>query len=296
MRVGILGNDGSWYVQQLCTAAAARGHQAFPLQFPRMRAELRTGGVALLIDELNLATLDVLIVRTMPPGSLEQVVARMDLLGGLADLGVRIVNSPKALECAVDKYLTSQKLAMAGIPVPDTVVCEDSETALEAFHRLGGDVVVKPLFGAEGRGILRVSHPELALRTFRTLERLNASIYLQRFITGNSEDIRILLLGDHPVASMKRQAAPGDFRANAAQNGTARPWLPTDQELDLAVRAARVTGCEFAGVDLMFDADGQASVIEVNAVPGWRALQKTCAVNVPERLCQWLEEGRLTRD
>lgn len=289
MRIGVLGNDGSWYVDQLCAAAWGRGHDAQALQFPDMTARIMSGQTSLSIGELDLATLDVLLVRTMPPGSLEQVVARMDFLAGAAELGVRVLNPPKAMECAVDKYLTTQKLALSGLPVPDTIVCESCDAALDAFARLGNDVVVKPIFGAEGRGILRIDQFELALRTFRTLERLNAAIYLQRFNRGPAEDIRILLLDGQLVASMKRMPAAGDFRANAAQQGTSIPWQPTSEELDLARRASLVTGCIFSGVDLMYDQRGRPLVIEVNAVPGWRAIQKTCGVDVPQQLLDWLE-------
>ena len=289
MRIGILGNENSWYVDQLCRAAKERRHEAFALQFPDFRSTIRNNSLTLSIGDLDLGSLDALIVRTMPPGSLEQVVSRMDFLAGVESLGVRVINSPKAMECAVDKYLTSQRLALADIPVPDTCVCETADQALEAFEALGGDVVVKPLFGAEGRGILRVDHPELALRTFRTLERLNATIYLQRFLAGPAEDIRILLLDGKLVASMKRSAATGDFRANAAQQGTSVPWQPTAEEFDLARRAADETATTFAGVDLMYDSNGRAVVIEVNAVPGWRAIQKTCACDVPSIVLNWIE-------
>lgn len=130
------------------------------LLFNQFVAKVQTGRVDFSCGDRDLRNLDVVLVRTMPPGSLEQVVARMDMLAGLEACGVRVINSPRALECAVDKYLTTQRLALAGIPVPATIVCENSDTALEAFERLGRDVVVKPLFGAEGRGIMRVSDPE----------------------------------------------------------------------------------------------------------------------------------------
>ena len=96
----------------------------------------------------------------MPPGSLEQVVFRMDVLNRLQARGVTVLNSPRALEMCVDKYLASACLETAGLPVPPTIVCQDAETALEAFEQLGGDVVVKPLFGSEGRGMVRVSDPD----------------------------------------------------------------------------------------------------------------------------------------
>ncbi len=290
MRIGVLGNEGSWYVDQLCAAASKRGHEAISLRFAEVTASITNGITRLKIGEHEADTFDALLVRTMPPGSLEQVVLRMDLLSALAALGVRVINSPKSIECAVDKYLTTQKLAFADLPVPDTIVCENTDTAMNAFEALGRDTVVKPIFGAEGRGILRVDHPEMALRTFRTLERLNATIYLQKFLKGPLEDIRILLLDGKPMASMKRRPAKGDFRANAAQQGHSEPWQPTEQELHLARQAAEVTGCVFAGIDLMYDEGGNAVIIEVNAVPGWRKIRKTCNVDVPTLLLEWLEQ------
>ncbi|MEZ6130336.1 MAG: RimK family alpha-L-glutamate ligase [Planctomycetaceae bacterium] len=289
MRIGVLGNDGSWYVEQLQHAGQERSHTVIPLRFPEICVRILGGRTRLTIGETDISTLDALIVRTMPPGSLEQVVLRMDFLSAAEQLGVRIVNSPRAIECAVDKYLTTQKLAVAGLPVPDTIVCEDSDAAMQAFETLGRDVVVKPVFGAEGRGILRVDHPEMALRTFRTLERLNTTLYVQRFLKGPLEDIRILLLDGKPVASMKRRPADGDFRANAAQNGITTPWAPTDEELHLAIRAADVSGCVFSGIDLMYNEHAEPMIIEVNAVPGWRRIQQTCCVDVPQTLLHWLE-------
>ena len=291
MRIGVFGNHDSWYVNELCRVGTARGHVMQPLLFDQFAARVQTGRVDFACGDLDLRSLDVLLVRTMPPGSLEQVVARMDMLAGLESCGVRVINSPRALECAVDKYLTTQRLALAGIPVPATIVCENSDTALEAFETLGRDVVVKPLFGAEGRGIIRVSDPELALRAFRTLERLGAVLYLQRFVAGPGFDIRVLLLDDQLVGSMKRIPKPGDFRANISQQGTGVVHVPTERELELARQAAHIPGSLFAGVDLMYNADHEPLVIEVNAVPGWRGLQRTCDIDVPARLFEWIEDG-----
>ena len=136
---------------------------------------------------------------------------------------------------------------------------------------------------------MRVSDPELALRAFRTLERLGAVLYLQRFVAGPGFDLRILLLDGQLVGAMKRIPKPGDFRANISQQGTGVIHEPTERELDLARQAAAVTGSLFAGVDLMYNSDGEPLLIEVNAVPGWKGLQRTCGIDVPSRLFDWIE-------
>ena len=88
---------------------------------------------------------------------------------------------------------------------------------------------------------------------------------------------------------MKRIPKDGDFRANISQQGTGIPHVPTDRELEMAQQAASIAGTLFAGVDLMYNSESQPLLIEVNAVPGWRGLQRACGIDVPTRLFEWIE-------
>jgi ribosomal protein S6--L-glutamate ligase len=238
--------------------------------------------------DANLVQLDAIIVRTMPPGSLEQVVYRMDALARLETAGVTVLNTAKAIECAVDKYLATCRLEAAGLPVPPTVACEKSEDSLAAFADLGGDVVVKPIFGSEGRGIVRVSDPDLALRTFRTLERLNAVLYIQRYIPHEGCDVRVMILDGRVIGAMRR-CSPDDFRTNVSRSAATVPHEPTDTEAEWALRGARSVGARFAGVDILYDRSGAGYVIEVNAVPGWRAFARTTKQDVAAQVIASLE-------
>lgn len=238
----------------------------------------------------GLKDFDAVIVRTMPPGSLEQVVFRMNLLAQWELRGVQVLNPARSVECAVDKYLTTARLQSAGLPVPRTVVCETAESALAAFAALGGDVVVKPLFGAEGRGILRVSDPDLALRVFRTLERIQAVLYLQEFIDHPGFDVRVMVLDGQVIGGMRRRN-PGDFRTNVSRQAVAEPIELTEQQRDWAIRAADAVGTRIAGVDLLSSRAGAGYVIEVNGVPGWQAFQRVTGVPVAERVIASLERG-----
>src|SRR6266481_1359877 len=175
MRIAILSAGNGWHVRDVVRAARELGHEAVPVDFRRVAASVNAA-------VHSLSGFDDVLVRTMPPGSLEQVIFRMDVLQRLQAEGVPVLNPPRALEICVDKYLASARLAAAGLRVPPTIVCQDAEAALEAFTTLGGDVVVKPLFGSEGRGMVRVSDHDLAWRTFRTLERTQSVHYLQQFV------------------------------------------------------------------------------------------------------------------
>ena len=289
MQIAILGNTGSWYVADLERAAARFGHSCTRIDYERLTARVVGQRTVIRHDELDLHDCDAVLVRTMPPGSLEQVVFRMDALIALEAAGVPVVNAPRAIECAVDKYLCTARLAAAQLPVPATYTCESAETALEAFEELGGDVVVKPLFGAEGRGILRVSDPDLALRAFRTLERIKAVIYLQRFVPHAGFDVRVLVLDGAPLGAIERHCAE-DFRTNVSRSAVPTAHDLTAEEADLAIRASAAVGARIAGVDLLYDGDGLCRVLEVNAVPGWRAFRKVTGIDVAERLIISIQE------
>lgn len=282
MRCAILAGGDGWHVRDLRRAAALLGDDAVAIDFRRVSA-----GVAGGADVL--AGYDAVLVRTMPPGSLEQVVFRMDVLHRLQARGVAVLNPPKAVEVCVDKYLATSLLEAAGLRVPPTIVCQHADAALEAFTQLGGDVVVKPLFGSEGRGMVRVSDPDLAWRTFRTLERTQCVLYLQKFIAHPGWDLRAFVISNRVVAAMRRHAR-GGWRTNVAQGGAAEPVRLSREEEDLALRAARAVGCPVAGVDLLPGPGGELYALEVNAVPGWRALAPVTGVDIPLEMLRFLND------
>ncbi|HEX5444330.1 MAG TPA: RimK family alpha-L-glutamate ligase, partial [Pirellulales bacterium] len=220
-------------------------------------------------------------------GSLEQVVFRMDLLARLEASGVRVVNPPKAIEAAVDKYLASARLAAAGLKIPRTIACQTADEAMACFAELGGDVVLKPLFGAEGRGITRLVDEALALRAFKMLEQLGAVLYLQEFIAHGGCDFRLLVIGDRVLGMTRRN--PLDWRTNISRGATAEPLEVTPELAEMAHRAADAVGAPVAGVDLLPGRDGQLYAIEVNAVPGWKALARAHGIDVARLVLDYVE-------
>jgi RimK family alpha-L-glutamate ligase len=289
MRIAILSNGAGWHVRDLMRAAAELGHGAEPVDFRRVSASIPDASTSTTLNETSLSSYDAVIVRTMPPGSLEQVVFRMDVLRRVASPGRRVRNSPFALEPCIDKYLTSERLDSVCIATPPTIVCQDAESAIAAFHQLGGDVVVKPLFGSEGRGMVRVTDIEIAWRTFRTLERLQSVLYVQQFIAHPGWDLRVFILGGRVIAAMRRFARD-DWRTNVAQGGRAESATLTREEEILALSAARAVDVDVAGVDLLPDSKGGYYVLEVNAVPGWRALGPATGVDVAREIVRFLEK------
>ena len=136
MKIAVLSGGTGWHVQDVIRAATDQGHAASPVDFRIVCADVQTG-------HDSLAGFDAVIVRTMPAGSLEQIIFRMDALQLALSRGQPILNPPRALETCVDKFLTDLRLRNAGLPVPRGFVCQTWQEAMTAFDRLGGDVVVK---------------------------------------------------------------------------------------------------------------------------------------------------------
>ncbi len=245
------------------------------------------GNVAVRSREESLDACDAVIVRGIPRGSLEQVIFRVDALHALEARGVRCVNGPRAIERTVDKFLASALLARAGVPTPRTIACERPEDALEAFAELGGDVIVKPLFGSMGAGMTRVDDADVAYRVFHALELERAVYYLQEALPHDGRDLRALVVGGRVLAAIERVGS--GWRANLARGARAQAAELSAEQARLCLEAAEVLGADYAGVDLLRAADGREYVLELNGIPGWQGLQKATGADVAAALVAHVE-------
>jgi RimK family alpha-L-glutamate ligase len=276
LKVAILGSSGGWHAKQLTDALAAHGHEARLVPVTRMVAEV-DGDVSVR----SLDGCDAVIVRGIPRGSLEQVIFRVDALHALAERGVVCVNAPRAIERTIDKFLASALLARAGVPTPRTIVCERAEDAHAAFEELGGDAIVKPLFGAMGTGMTRVSDADVAYRVFHALALERAVYYLQEPLPAG-RDLRAFVVGGRVLAAIERVGSA--WRKNVARGAEARATELTAEQERRCRDAAAALGADYAGVDLLGD-----HVLELNGIPGWHGLQKATGADVAAALVAHVE-------
>jgi RimK family alpha-L-glutamate ligase len=279
----VLGASGSWHSRGLIGALAARGHEVLAIPATRLESKVdeRRDGHVLGPEGAVLDALDLVVIRGLPRGSLEQVIFRMDALHVLAEHGVRCVNTPRAIERTVDKSWAGAILARAGVPTPPTIVCEHYSDAMRAFEQLGGDIVVKPLFGAMGNGIVRIEDRDVAHRVFRALELERTVYYLQRTIApAGRRNLRVLVVAGEVAGAMER--VTDSWRANVARGARPRAVVLGEEERAVALAAAAAVGADVAGVDLLVCPDGAVVVLEVNGIPGWQALQSVCSRDLTE--------------
>jgi RimK family alpha-L-glutamate ligase len=232
---------------------------------------------------------DAVLARIIPSGSLEQTIYRVDALHWIERRGVPVLNPARAIERSVDKFYTTALLQEAGLPTPETVVCESAADAMSAVLAMG-DVVIKPIFGSMGHGIVRVNDPDVAFRAVRALEQLRTVFYVQRAVDHGGKDVRVFVVGGRVVGAIERQAPEGHWRTNVSLGGAARPLdLPLAWER-LALDAAAAIGADYAGVDLLPSRDGAIFVLEVNGIPGWRGLKQATGIDVAASIVDHLAE------
>jgi RimK family alpha-L-glutamate ligase len=241
------------------------------------------------IDGFGNTLPDAVVVRTMSGGTFEAVTLRLGVLHALRELGVTVWNDARAIERCVDKSMTSFLLARAGIPTPSTWAMESYEQAYAIVERetAEGPLVLKPLFGSQGRGLKLVHKPE----DLPTIEETPGRVYyLQRFIgvkrRGGYHDFRILVVQGRIVAAMRRHST--HWVTNVKRGGRPVAVVINEEMKTLALQSAMAVGANFVGVDIVYGTDDRPAVLEVNSMPAWSGLQKVAAVNIASVLADAL--------
>jgi len=274
-RIALMSDGADWHSRSLVRAFATAGARARLVNLSACGIDTAAGGLDL--PGFAAARPDAVLVRTVPGGSFEAVTLRLGILHALDAIGVPVWNNARAIERCVDKSMTSFLLARAGIPTPPTWAVQSMPQAAAIVEREGAPLVLKPLFGSQGRG----------LRLIRNATDLPASAemagvyYLQRYVGVERQgfhDFRVLVVRGRVVATMMRHAS--QWITNVKRGGKPVSAVADATMKDLAIAAAAAVGADFAGVDIIHDAAGRALVLEVNSMPAWSGLQRTTSINV----------------
>ncbi|HVZ03698.1 RimK family alpha-L-glutamate ligase [Hyphomicrobium sp.] len=220
---------------------------------------------------------DGVFVRSISAGTLEQITFRLGLLHALRESGVRVWNDARAIERCVDKSQTTFLLHKNGIPTPRTRVCETLQHAQEYTDGLDRPLVMKPLFGSQGKGIGMIS----SASELPAAETVDEMYYMQDYVApkdGIFEDWRVLATRHRVIAAMIRRGT--SWVTNIHQGGKAKAHLPDDEMIAVSMAAMRAVDADYAGIDLIRAADGKLQVLEVNSNPAWRGLQGVADVNI----------------
>lgn len=292
LRVAIFTDEVGWHTRQLQAALRERGAEGRCLDLADCHIDTGASPHGLVLPGFGRELPDAALVRGIAAGSFEQVTKRLALLHALRELGVPVYNDARAIERSVDKGHTSLLLKAAGLPTPPTWVLESPEQAQRVVLResaAGHAVVLKPLFGSQGRGLLllgRVAGRHVPLPALKA--PYNGLAYLQRWVpplVQPGHDWRVLVVGGRALAAMRRVSAHWVHNMAQGAQAVAQP-LHTGEGpalARLAEASAQALRMDYAGVDIIPSASG-LQVLEVNGVAAWQGLQRATKVAVASAL------------
>jgi len=278
LRIVILSRKRSLYTtRRLVQAAKQRGHRPRVLDTLRCTLTLERGAPGLLYDGEPVGRIDVVIPRigaSITPYGLA-VVNQLDMMG------VPVLNNSVPIARSRDKLRCLQLLARFGLDIPRTVMTNQKGEVPMALRRIGGlPAILKLIRGTQGIGVM-IAHTQAEIEgILDTMSDLGQEILLQEFIReSRGRDLRVLVVGDHAVAAIRRTAKAGEFRSNLHRGGEGKPVKIPAGYAEVALQATRVMGLELAGVDLLETKQGP-KVMEVNSSPGFEGLERATKLDV----------------
>ena len=290
LRIGVLANNPKLYSnQRIMEAGEERGHS---MQFINIKQcymkldpknpEVHTRGGK------TLNQLDAIIPRIRPSITFYGCA----LVRQFENIGVFSLNSSSSIAQSRDKLFSLQMLQNNQLQIPTTGFANSPSDTDDLIEMVGGaPLIVKLLEGAQGRGVVLAETRKAAESVINAFKSLQANLLVQEFVKeADGKDIRCFVVNGKVIASIQRQAPPGEFRANVHLGGKASTVKITAEEKKLAIQAAKVLGLKVAGVDIIRSSKGPL-LLEVNSSPGLEGIENVTGKDVAGAMIVGVEKA-----
>jgi len=281
--------------RKLKSACEARGFPFFPILIPGSAyvSDIDQDSPNIIIRDVKTKeTVElepdntVVIIR----GSVIHDQSISSFLTYLESKGVFVINSKDAIALCANKYNTTVKLKIGGVPVPRTSLINNIREVDESLEKIGGQfpVILKTLRGSAGIGVSKIDSKESLIGVLQSLWKHRAQLLIQEFLDC-AFDVRTIVLDGQIISVMKRNKIDGDFRSNFSLGGNVEPYNLCEEEKRIILDSAKLCGAFFCGVDHMV-VNGKPYIIEVNVSPGSKGMQKATGINVIESLMNYISD------
>jgi ribosomal protein S6--L-glutamate ligase len=289
MRIALLANDPKLFSnKRIMESGEERGHEMLfanirhcYMKLDAVTPEVHYRGGRKLDD------LDAVITRIRPSATFYGcAIARQ-----FESMGVYTINSSKSITQSRDKLYALQLLIHNGLDIPITGFANSPMDTNDLIDMVGGaPLIVKLLEGSQGRGVVLAETRKAAESVINAFKALRANLLVQQFVKeAQGKDLRCFVIDGKVVATIEREAAPGEFRANLHQGGKARVVRITKDERQLAVKAAKTLGLSVAGVDIIRSMSGPL-LLEVNSSPGLEGIQTATGKDIAGMMISSIEK------
>ncbi len=289
MKIGILSRNPKIYsTHRLVKAALARGHVVQVINPLRCFMNITSSKPMIHYREKTLDDFNVIIPRI----GASITYYGSAVLRQFEMMGVYSLNESTSITRSRDKLRSLQILSRSGIGLPVTSYAHSTKMTEKLITMVGGaPCVIKLLEGTQGKGVILGHTAKSAESVIDGFRQMKAHFLVQEFIKeSQGSDIRCFVIGDKVVASMMRQAKEGEFRSNLHRGGRALQVEISEEEVRVAVSAAKALGLNVAGVDIIRSNRGPL-VLEVNSSPGLQGIEASTGLDIAGLIIEYIEKN-----
>ena len=289
LKIALLASNPNLYSnKRIMEAAEARGHEIVFLnvELAYMKLDARSPEIRYRGGNI-LKEFDAVIPRIKPSVTFYGCA----LIRQFKNLGVYCQNSAESITQSRDKLFASQLFSNHDIHIPITGFAKSPMDTKDLIKMVNGaPLIIKLLESTQGKGVVLAETNKAAESVINAFKSVNTNILVQEFIKeANGQDIRCFVVNGKVVASMQRQAAKGEFRANIHQGGKASRIRITSEERKLAQKAAKVLNLAVAGVDIIRSNKGPL-LLEVNSSPGLEGIENATGKDIANEMIVAIEK------
>jgi len=279
LKIGVVGLAGGWSSERL--ASSLEEKTGFKLLIDLEKTWIDLSQNKIYCEQTDLTCLDGLIIKKIGPNYSADMLNRLEMLRYLGKQGVLIFSRPSAIIKSFNRLNGTLNLIKKGIPMPETIITEDSKIAVQTVQRFG-EAVFKPLFSTKARGmlLLKKDDPEL-LKKIERFKENNPCLYIQKLLELPGRDLGVSFLGGKYLATYARVKKNASWNTTINSGGEYQAFEPSKNIIKLAEKAQKVFKLDFTSVDVVETAEGPM-VFEVSAFGGFRGLLESQSIDVAD--------------
>jgi ribosomal protein S6--L-glutamate ligase len=283
----------TYATSKLDACLRGRGHRVVLASPLDCALDIRTDDLALLYQGKPLRSIDVVLLRGLTyyeNGSLVPRIIEAAMAAPLVNAGALCFNAPASKRVATNKLATAIALASAGIPTPRTALTWSADAFPDVVAMLGEPLIIKMTDGTSGIGVVRSESAQSARSMFDVLRSHGQPFLMQSYIDdAEARHLRVLVVGGRAIGALHNTPPAGEFRANMRRGAAATAIALSPECERLALAAANTIGLDIAGVDII-DSPAGPHVLEVNSVPGFRAIDEQCGIDASLAVVEFIEQ------
>ena len=290
-KIGVIGIPGKWSTETLADAIEERTGFRLVIDMNKVSLDLTDNKLYFLDSgkKINLCDLDGMIIKKISAEYNPNTLDRLELLLIAQSQGVKIFSSPDRIMRLIDRLSCTVMLRKSGLPMPDTIVTEDIDEAVEVVKKFSS-AVFKPLFSTKARGMIVIDadDPEAQIRS--EIEQFQAEhqmMYIQKKVNLPGQDLGLVFLGGQYLGTYARVNQSGTWNTTINSGGKYAEFSPSQEIIDIAQKAQDLFSMDFTTVDIAETDDGPI-VFEVSAFGGFQGALDGIGIKAAELYAEYV--------